>query len=157
MGGYVSRAFISGGDFVQSHLTERRSTGAMTDGYCVELIKTRIAEVAREKAELVERLNIMNGLIELTADVKTKALRKIAWMEEKDRSVTRLNQVLPCPAILRGCTRPAAGCGDLRLAATHLALFLADGVGSPRNSRREGGRPRDGVGDGAWRPQRRIL
>ena len=61
---------------------------------CVERVKEMVAEVEREKAELVERLNAMHQQIAAEQDPVTKVLRKVEWMEEKERSVATLNKIV---------------------------------------------------------------
>ena len=64
---------------------------------CVEMVKGLTAELLREQRELVERLNAMQRQIEADNNLASKALRKIAWMEEKKRSVQLLKKVQPSP------------------------------------------------------------
>ncbi|KAJ1479792.1 hypothetical protein T484DRAFT_1812879 [Baffinella frigidus] len=61
---------------------------------CVDTVKEMMAEVIREKKELVERLNEMHQGIEEEEDLLTKVLRKVEWMEEKERSVEALNRIV---------------------------------------------------------------
>jgi hypothetical protein len=61
---------------------------------CVERVKEMVAEVTREKADLVQRLNAMHQRIEQETDTVTKVLRKVEWMEEKERSVEALNKIV---------------------------------------------------------------
>jgi hypothetical protein len=79
-------------------LKERRAStksgrGSMgsTDGYGG--VRARMAEVTREKAEMVARLNHMHDILEFTSDAKTRKLRKAEWMTERNRSVARLRKV----------------------------------------------------------------
>ncbi|KAJ1479793.1 hypothetical protein T484DRAFT_1958003 [Baffinella frigidus] len=60
----------------------------------VNTVKEMMAEVMREKKELVERLNEMHQGIEEEEDLLTKVLRKVEWMEEKERSVEALNRIV---------------------------------------------------------------
>jgi hypothetical protein len=62
---------------------------------CVELVKKMTAELFREQRELVERLNAMHAGIEQENHLASKALRKVQWIEERDRTVRHLNKVLP--------------------------------------------------------------
>ena len=64
---------------------------------CVEMVKGMTAELFREQQELVERLNAMQRRIEKDKNLESKALRKIEWLEERDRVVKRLNTVQPSP------------------------------------------------------------
>ena len=64
---------------------------------CVEMVKGMTAELFREQQELVERLNAMQRRIEMDKNLESKALRKIEWLEERDRVVKRLNKVQPSP------------------------------------------------------------
>ncbi|KAJ1475041.1 hypothetical protein T484DRAFT_3644132 [Baffinella frigidus] len=66
--------------------------GSMADGYGG--VKERMAQVLRGKEEMVQRLNFLHRKLEFMVDVKTKNLRKAEWMEEKDRSVARLNTMV---------------------------------------------------------------
>ncbi|KAJ1492068.1 hypothetical protein T484DRAFT_1772594 [Baffinella frigidus] len=59
---------------------------------CVEGVKEMTAELFREQRELVARLNDMQQRIEAEAHPVRKVLRKVEWMEEKERSVERLNK-----------------------------------------------------------------
>ena len=74
---------------------------ASADGYGG--VRERMAQVTREKAELVVRLNHLHDILEFTSDVKTRNLRKAEWMRERVCSVSRLNQVQPLPVTVRGC------------------------------------------------------
>ena len=69
----------------------------MSESESVEKVKGMVAEVFREKKELVWRLNIMHEAIEDEEDLKARVLRKFEWMEEKERSVERLNKVRHFP------------------------------------------------------------
>jgi len=74
---------------------------ASADGYGG--VRARMAEVTRENAELVVRLNHMHDILEFTSDVEMKNVRKAEWMRERDRSVSRLNQVQTLPVTSRLC------------------------------------------------------
>jgi len=69
----------------------------MCNNECVEMVKGLTGELLREQRALVERLNAMQRHIEADSNLASKALRKIAWMEEKKRSVQLLKQVQPLP------------------------------------------------------------
>jgi len=61
---------------------------------CVETVKEMMAEVAREKNELVERLNAMHQRIAAEEDPVIKVRRKVEWAAEKERSVEALNKIV---------------------------------------------------------------
>ena len=61
---------------------------------CVKTVKEMMAEVVREKYELVERLNIMHQRIAEEEDPVTKVRRKVEWAAEKERSVEALNKIV---------------------------------------------------------------
>ncbi|KAJ1477483.1 hypothetical protein T484DRAFT_1821190 [Baffinella frigidus] len=61
---------------------------------CVGMVKGMTAELFREQWELVARLNAMQERIEEDPSLISKTLRKIEWMEEKQRSVARLNKAV---------------------------------------------------------------
>jgi hypothetical protein len=63
----------------------------------VRRVKETTAELFREQRALVERLNAMNERIEAENHPVRKVLRKVKWMEEKDRSVELLGKVRPSP------------------------------------------------------------
>ena len=56
-------------------------------------VTQRLAQVQREIRELVPRLNHSYAIIEFTSDQQTRARRKIEWIQERNSSVARLNQV----------------------------------------------------------------
>ncbi|KAJ1487017.1 hypothetical protein T484DRAFT_1942316 [Baffinella frigidus] len=60
----------------------------------MDMVKQVLAEATREKTELVQRLNLINKLIEEEEDLTTKVRLKVEWMEEKDRSVELLNKMV---------------------------------------------------------------
>ena len=64
------------------------------DHHCVETVKEMMAEVMREKNELVERLNAMHQRIAAEEDPVTKVRRKVEWAAEKERSVEALNKIV---------------------------------------------------------------
>ena len=61
---------------------------------CVETVKEMMAEVVREKNELVERLNAMHLRIAAEEDPVTKVRRKVEWAAEKERSVEVMNKIV---------------------------------------------------------------
>ncbi|KAJ1477477.1 hypothetical protein T484DRAFT_2023735 [Baffinella frigidus] len=61
---------------------------------CVDMVKGLTAELFREQRELVARLNAMQERITQDPNLISKTLRKIEWMEEKERSVERLNKAV---------------------------------------------------------------
>ena len=79
-----------------------------------------VAEVEREKAELVERLNAMNEQIAAEVDPVTKVLRKVEWMEEKERSVAALNKIV---ASLHRVLEGSLEADDLRGGRTAASSF----------------------------------
>ncbi|KAJ1467760.1 hypothetical protein T484DRAFT_2027355 [Baffinella frigidus] len=60
----------------------------------VRRVKETTAELFREQRALVERLNAMNERIEAENHPVRKVLRKVKWMEEKDRSVELLGKIV---------------------------------------------------------------
>ena len=63
----------------------------------VKEVKEVTAALFHEQRELVGRLNAMQAGIEHDPRLVSKTLRKIEWMEEKERAVKRLKQVQPGP------------------------------------------------------------
>jgi len=53
----------------------------------------RLAQVQREIRELTLRLDHSYAVIDFTSDQQTRARRKIDWVQERNYSVARLNQV----------------------------------------------------------------
>ncbi|KAJ1478273.1 hypothetical protein T484DRAFT_1961509 [Baffinella frigidus] len=80
----------------------------------VETVKGMMAELFREKNELVQRLNGMQQRIELEKDPAKRVLRHAAWMEEKERTVKRLNTRV---ASLQGLLEADGKSGELAPAA----------------------------------------
>jgi hypothetical protein len=56
-------------------------------------IAQRLAQVQREIRELTFRLDHSYAIIEFTSDLKTRAMRKMDWVQERNSSLERLNQV----------------------------------------------------------------
>ncbi|KAJ1492069.1 hypothetical protein T484DRAFT_1881664 [Baffinella frigidus] len=81
---------------------------------CVEGVKEMTAELFREQRELVARLNDMQQRIEAEAHPVRKVLRKVEWMEEKERSVERLNKAV---ASLQGALEVDAASEEMAAAA----------------------------------------
>ncbi|KAJ1480058.1 hypothetical protein T484DRAFT_1957557 [Baffinella frigidus] len=61
---------------------------------CVQRVKETTAELFREQRELVDRLNGLHRLVEAESHPVRKVLRKVEWMEEKDRSVELLGKIV---------------------------------------------------------------
>ncbi|KAJ1483587.1 hypothetical protein T484DRAFT_1949586 [Baffinella frigidus] len=108
---------------------------------CVATVKEMVAELMREKKDLVDRLNDMHQRIEEEKDLGIKVRRKIAWAEEKERSVEAMNKIV---ASLRGALEaeaedtieemaPAARKGDRSAInggrSSHVS-FASDGIAS---------------------------
>jgi len=89
---------------------------------CVEMVKRMTAELFREQRELVGRLNAMHRQIEKDKHLASKVLRKIEWLEERDRAVKRLNKVPPSPHSVP----PASGLNSLPQLIWGRAMTTAD-------------------------------
>ncbi|KAJ1473074.1 hypothetical protein T484DRAFT_1913647 [Baffinella frigidus] len=81
---------------------------------CVEMVKEMTAELFREQRELVARLNTLHERIEAERQPVSKVLRKVEWMEEKERSVEQLNKAV---ASLQGALEADAAIEEMAAAA----------------------------------------
>ncbi|KAJ1492067.1 hypothetical protein T484DRAFT_1772593 [Baffinella frigidus] len=95
---------------------------------CVEGVKEMTAELFREQRELVARLNDMQQRIEAETHPVRKVLRKVEWMEEKERSVERLNKAV---ASLQGALEADATSEEMAAAAINEGA-LASAPSPPR-------------------------
>ncbi|KAJ1477684.1 hypothetical protein T484DRAFT_1962746 [Baffinella frigidus] len=90
---------------------------------CVGMVKEMTAELFREQRELVARLNAMQQQIEAENDPVGKVLRKLEWMEEKERSVEVLNKIV---ASLQEALEADVAIGEMAAAASNDASFSSD-------------------------------
>ncbi|KAJ1467759.1 hypothetical protein T484DRAFT_1857721 [Baffinella frigidus] len=89
----------------------------------VRRVKETTAELFREQRALVERLNAMNERIEAENHPARKVLRKVKWMEEKDRSVELLGKIV---ASLQGVLEVDAASASGEMAAAAMPVASVD-------------------------------